>query len=267
MNSRSNFKIFGIDSMNYVNTRRSWVTGAITLTLSMLLGAISPPLLADEAAEMQQVSAGMSKLLPGVKVDSIKPAELDGLYEVLIGTQIYYVSKDGNYLLTGKLFDIAKREDLTSPKMAEAKLKAVEAVGEDNMVIFAPEKYSHTITVFTDIDCGYCRKLHSEIDEYNKLGIRVRYMLFPRAGVESDSYHKAVAVWCSSDRKAALTKAKKGEEIEMKECENPVKKHMELGQQLGVTGTPAIFLSSGELVPGYVPPARLLTALNQAGSL
>ena len=129
------------------------------------------------------------------------------------------------------------------------------------MVVFSPEKYDHTVTVFTDIDCGYCRKLHNEMNGYHDNGIRVRYMFFPRAGVGSDSYQKAVSVWCADDRNEAMTQAKQGRPLPEKQCENPVREELLLGRLLGVNGTPAIFLESGEMIPGYVPPDKLKAIL------
>jgi thiol:disulfide interchange protein DsbC len=132
-------------------------------------------------------------------------------------------------------------------------------------VIFAPDKPKHTVTVFTDIDCGYCRKLHREIDGYLKAGIRVRYLFFPRAGLGSESFNEAVSVWCAADRQQAMTDAKAGKPIEAKTCENPVIDHMQLGESLQISGTPAIVLESGDLVPGYVPAERLAAMLQAAG--
>lgn len=132
------------------------------------------------------------------------------------------------------------------------------------MVIFAPAKYDHTVTVFTDTECGYCRKLHREIADYGAQGIRVRYVFFPRAGVGSGSYKEAVSVWCSDDRQRAMTEAKSGKKLAAKSCKNPVKKHMEVGELLGISGTPAIVLESGDLVPGYVPAKRLAEMLKVA---
>lgn len=238
------------------------VTGAISLAV-MLGWGIASLAQAEDSADIQQVREGVSQLIKGVEADSIEPSPIAGLYEVMIGPQLYYVSKDGKYLLTGKLYDIASKQDLTSSKVAEAKSKAIEAVGEKNMVIFAPEDYKYTVTVFTDIDCGYCRKLHNEMDQYNGLGIRVRYLMFPRAGIGSPSYDKAVSVWCSDDPQKAMTLAKSGKKIEPKTCENPVKSQYELGQVVGVTGTPAVFFDDGELLPGYLPAQRLLAYLKQ----
>ena len=210
-----------------------------------------------------EVRAGLAKVLPDVKPDSVAPSVVGGLYEVAVGPQILYVSQDGKYLLQGRILDMEQRKDLTEPKQAEARKRAVDGVGEDKMVIFAPKKYDHTVTVFTDVECGYCRKLHSEIQAYEDEGIRVRYLFFPRAGAGSRSYQEAVAVWCAADRKQAMTDAKAGKEIDLKTCDNPVMDHMQLGELLGVSGTPALVLDDGEMVPGYVPPKRL-AALFQA---
>ena len=144
--------------------------------------------------------------------------------------------------------------------------KALAAASESNMIVFGPANAKMTVTVFTDIDCGYCRKLHGEIDGYLAEGIKVRYLFFPRSGVGTPSFDKAISVWCADDRKAALTDAKAGKSIPDKKCDNPVKEQMELGEKLGVSGTPAIILESGEMVPGYVPPKRLATMIKDGKS-
>jgi thiol:disulfide interchange protein DsbC len=216
-------------------------------------------------AEVQKVREGVGKILKRGKITSIETTGIDGLYEVMVGPQLYYVSADGRYLLSGNMYDIENREDLTSPKVSNAKAEAIEAIGKENMVVFEPQKTDHTVTVFTDIDCGYCQKLHDEIKDYNELGISVRYLMFPRAGVGSDSYEKAVTVLCSEDRNDAMTRSKAGEKLAKKECENPVDQHFELGKTLGVNGTPAIFLETGDMLPGYIPAKRLSAILEQTG--
>ena len=144
-----------------------------------------------------------------------------------------------------------------------ARLSTIDAVGSGNMIVFEPEEATHTITVFTDIDCGYCRKLHRQIESYNELGIRVRYMFFPRSGPETSSWFKAEQVWCADDRNTALTLAKSGAVLESEEgCgETPVAQHYELGRSIGISGTPAIIVDTGELIPGYVSPNELLKYL------
>ena len=233
------------------------------LAFALLLSGPLSAAPTKENAEIQQVKSSISGLIGNKSVDSVTPSPIPGVYEVMVGARIFYVTADGKYLLNGALIDVEKREDLTDAKLTSVKAKMIEDVGEENMVIFAPEKYQHTVTIFTDIDCGYCRKLHAEVDQYNDLGIRVRYMMFPRAGQGSPAYRKAVSVLCASDRQDAMTRAKAGQEIEMKDCENPVAQEYALGQELGVTGTPAIFLESGDLIPGYVPAARMSAILKQ----
>jgi thiol:disulfide interchange protein DsbC len=206
-------------------------------------------------------------------VDSIHETPVPGLFEVLVGSDVIYVSKDGRYMVQGRMVDLVSREDLTenSPRLAEARKKefkeraeAIKKLGPDQMIVFAPEgKPTYTITVFTDIDCGYCRKLHGEIAGYNAEGIKVQYLFYPRAGEGSPSFAKAVSFWCADDRRTALTDAKAGKSIPDKTCPNPVKEHLELGEQMGVSGTPAIVLENGEMVPGYIPPKRLAAMLKE----
>lgn len=218
---------------------------------------------ADSGSFEQQIRNSLQVLLPGVVPDSVAETPIPGLYEVMFGPRLMYITGDGRYVMQGSLIDLEKRENLTEPRLKTAKLKAIEAVGEDRMIIFGPPVAKHTVTVFTDVDCGYCRKLHSEIAQYNDLGIRVRYLMYPRAGEGSDSYKKMVSVWCADDRKAALTAAKKGKPIEPRTCDNPVDEDLALGRQFGLQGTPTIVLESGETIPGYVPASKLIKVLEQ----
>jgi thiol:disulfide interchange protein DsbC len=159
------------------------------------------------------------------------------------------------------------RENITEPRLMKAKIEAVEAVGVDNMLIFSPPEgtaVKHRVSVFTDIDCGYCRKLHAEMADYNKDGIEIRYLFYPRAGRGTESYKKAVRVWCAKDRLKAMDIAKAGNPVtgSNTDCENPVDDHMSLGAMVGVSGTPALVLDDGQLVPGYVPADRLIKMLD-----
>jgi thiol:disulfide interchange protein DsbC len=147
--------------------------------------------------------------------------------------------------------------------LAQARVNSLNKIGTANMVVFKPEKAKHVAHVFTDIDCGYCRKLHSEIKQYLDAGIEIRYLFFPRAGEASDSYKKAVSVWCSDNRSQALTQSKKGEAVPEKTCTNPVSKHMALGTAMGASGTPMIVTEKGSVLPGYVPAAQLLQVLSE----
>lgn len=212
---------------------------------------------ADEAA----VKKALTKFMPSEQIDRVKPSEINGLYEVVSGSNIFYASEDGKYLIQGQLFDAEAKKNLTETKLAGVRKVALEKVGEQNMIMFKAPIQKYTVTVFTDIDCGYCRKLHSEIDQYLAQGITVRYMFYPRAGKGSDSYSKAISVWCSPDRNKALTAAKKGDLPETKQCENPVDEHMQLAESFGVNGTPMIITQAGNILPGYVPAQQLAKVL------
>jgi thiol:disulfide interchange protein DsbC len=227
------------------------------LLAGILIGGASLAAKAEGDAGADKARAAMTGLLDGTAPDSVQPSPVPGLYEVMVGTRVFYVTEDGRYLLQGAIIDIEKKENITEPRKNQARLQTVQGVGEEQMIIFGPKDAKHTITVFTDIDCGYCRKLHDEMEAYNKAGIRVRYLFFPRAGQGSPSYSKAVSVWCAEDRQAAMTQAKAGQDVPDKTCENPVDQHVALGEQLGITGTPALILEDGELAPGYVPADRL----------
>lgn len=212
-------------------------------------------------ADENTVRQALSKSMPTIKIDSIKPSEIKGLYEVMVGANILYVSDDGKYLLQGRLIDVEARTDLTEEKLSGMRKTVLDKIDQDNMIVFKPKLSSHKVWVFTDIDCGYCRKLHSEIDQYLAQGITVQYLFFPRAGKGSESYDKAVSVWCAKDRNAALTEAKKGKTPEAKKCENPVDEHLQLGADFEVKGTPMIVTEKGNVYPGYLPAKQLAEAL------
>lgn len=212
------------------------------------------------------VSAAVESVMPGVTPSWIKPAPLDGMWEVAYGPHIFYFSGDGQYVVRGDILAVEGRENLTRPARNKARLDAVESLGESTMIVFEPEKPTHTVTVFTDVDCGYCAKLHSEMQSYLDAGIRVRYLAFPRAGIGSESYERIVSVWCAEDQRQAMTDAKAGRDVPRNLCPNPVSTHYEMGQLVGVRGTPTIVLDSGDVVPGYLPAPRLLEALEQGGA-
>jgi thiol:disulfide interchange protein DsbC len=197
--------------------------------------------------------------LGGVKLEDVRMSPVNGVYEVTRGSEISYLSGDGRYAIVGDLIDLDTDANISENRRRGIRARMIEGIPESEMLVFSPKEPKYTITVFTDIDCGYCRRLHSQIAEYNRLGIRVRYMFFPRSGPDTDSWHKAEAVWCASNRNEALTKAKNGEKIASPKCPSDIiKRDYELGHKLLVEGTPAIFLPSGEMLPGYAPPGQLL---------
>ncbi len=213
----------------------------------------------------EAIVSGVKNLAPTAKVSSMEDTPINGVAEIVIetgrGGEVYYISSDGKYLLNGNMIDTTTRQDLTENKKSGIRKEVVKKFGEQERIDFFPDEMTHHLTVFTDIDCGYCRKLHNEMDEYNKLGIGISYLFFPRAGLQSESFNKAVTVWCSQDQQDAMTNAKSGIKLDNKSCDNPIKEQYMAGQAAGVTGTPAMVLDNGKLMPGYLPPQQLLDRL------
>lgn len=235
----------------------------LLLVIASLISSVAmaqPGVSGSESA----VRAAMQRLVPDVQIDSVKQAPFAGFMEVLLGAQLVYVSNDGKYLIDGQLIEMATRRNLSEASKGAVRSSRLEGVTDGERIRFAANgEKKHRITVFTDIDCGYCRRLHDQIAEYNRLGIEVDYLFFPRAGLGSHSFDKAVSVWCAPDQNAAMTLAKSGEEPAAAQCDNPIESHYNLGRELGVTGTPALVTDSGTLIPGYVPPADLIVRLQQ----
>jgi len=206
--------------------------------------------------------ADIVKKIDGLKLEDVRMTPVNGIYEITRGSEISYTTSDGRYVILGDMVDIDGDQNLSENRRRTIRQRLIDTVPESEMLVFSPKNPKYTITVFTDIDCGYCRRLHSEIAEYNRLGIRVRYLFYPRTGPDTDSWHKAESVWCASNRNDALTRAKNGEDIKSPKCPTDiVKRDWELGHKLAVEGTPAIFLASGEMLPGYAPPRTLLQYL------
>jgi thiol:disulfide interchange protein DsbC len=216
---------------------------------------------ASEQADAKRIKEALAQVIPGQNPDSIKPAPVGGMYEVSYGTQVFYVSADGRYVISGDLVDLKGQVNLTEQRRADFRRAAMDKISADAIVYAPKEKAKHVITVFTDADCGYCRKLHSGMKEMNDLGIEVRYLAYPRAGVGTPSFEKAVSIWCAKDRNKAMDVAKNGGEPAKARCQNTVAQQLSLGNSLGVQGTPAILLDDGRMVPGYVPPQRLAQIL------
>ena len=222
----------------------------------------------DGIANETEIVTKINQVLPaGMSVKGIKQSQVDGLFVVDIGDlQPIYASKDGNFFLYGEMYAIKDGKLLNTTKQEiSLNRKAIldSELSEKDFITFAATDEKHVITVFTDVDCGYCRKFHGEIEDYNAQGITVNYVAFPRSGLESDSYNKIVSAWCSSDPKGTLTALKEGRDPALKLCQDhPVEDHYLLGQRIGITGTPAIISSSGDLLPGYLPPMELLKKLN-----
>lgn len=217
----------------------------------------------------QAIRTALQGLQPGLSIENISPSPVTGLYQVqLTSGQVLYASLDGKYLMQGNLFELrnGKPVNLTEKAWGSVVLRRLKEVPEALQVVFpAKEKKTH-ITVFSDVTCPYCRKLHGDIKELNDQGIEVRYLAWPREGLNSDGYRQMVGVWCAQDRQSAFTAAINGKPIANGECENPVADLYTLGQSLGVQGTPTIFLANGERVGGYIPAPELIKLALEAGA-
>jgi thiol:disulfide interchange protein DsbC len=198
-----------------------------------------------------------------VRIDRIGPAPVPGFREVIVGGQVVYVTDDGRYLMQGALIDVASKESMGEAAMAALRRELLATVPDEDKIVFAPAAPEHTVTVFTDVECGYCRRFHESIAEYNRRGIAVEYLAFPRMGPGSADFEKMISVWCAADRRRAMTDAKADRPVPDKDCKNPVAMHYSLGQRAGLTGTPMILGEDGRQLGGYVPPEQLRAALDE----
>ena len=199
----------------------------------------------------------LHKANPTLRIDHAGAAPMPGFRELVVSGQTLYVSDDGRYVMQGNLYDTVAKKDLSQQTMATMRRVELAKVPASQRIVFAPANPKYTVSVFTDIQCGYCQKLHSQIAQYNALGIAVEYLAFPRMGPASDDFSQMEAVWCSADRGKALTNAKNGRRIDAPRCSSPVAMEYDLGQRLGLTGTPMIVAPNGVAAPGYLDPARL----------
>lgn len=197
----------------------------------------------------------------GVTVKQISPSPVAGLKELITDKGVLYASADGQYLMQGTLIDLNNRNNLTEQALNGVRKEGL-ADYEDSMIVYKAKNEKHSITVFTDISCGYCRKLHRELDDLLEAGITVKYLAFPRGGLQGSGYADLMNVWCAKDQQEAMTAAKSGADTKvMAGCHAPVAEHYQLGQSFGINGTPAIILEDGTMIPGYQPAAALAAAL------
>lgn len=236
---------------------KNWI--ALSLILAARLAG------AQEGAPLSKED--LAATLNGVEARDISDSPVAGVYQVAVGTEVAYVTSDGRYLLEGELYDLKTNSNLTEQTREKARVDVLASVDPATMIVFAPAdgQVKHTITVFTDVDCGYCRQFHRDIAEVNALGIEVHYLFYPRTGPDTESWAKAEKVWCSADRNAALTRAKLGGSLPDATCgDTAVAAHYDLGRRVGLRGTPAIYSSTGEHLGGYLPPATLIRVLDES---
>ncbi|WP_426690077.1 DsbC family protein [Rhodanobacter ginsengiterrae] len=222
-------------------------------------------------AAREMVQKAIGSLAPNIRIDVIEPAPMPGFYQVIASGQMLYVSTDGKYMMHGDLIDLGRKQNASDDAWARFRKAELAKVPASERIIYAPANPKYTVTVFTDVNCGFCRALHEHIADFNREGIAVEYLAWPREGLVTTSgsptptYTEMVSVWCAKDRKAAFTAAKEGHPQAVATCSNPVKDQFNLGVRLGVNGTPAIYGPDGRTLGGYVTPEQLLQALKQGG--
>ncbi|RZO84258.1 MAG: DsbC family protein [Oceanococcus sp.] len=229
------------------------------LIMGLLLASTAATLHAadDASGKIKTLRDKLSNSFPTLKTEDISTTPVKGIYQVNRGVSFGYVTEDAKYFFDGDLIDLKNAVSLTEGSRKSLRLEVLDKIGEDKMITFAAKNQKHEMTVFTDIDCGYCRKLHREMAEYNDAGITVHYVFYPRSGPNTPSFKKAEEVWCSKDQNKAMTEAKDGRDVSAKACSTPVMEHFRAGQEIGVRGTPALVLDDGTMQPGYVPAKRL----------
>ena len=217
------------------------------------------------AKDSSDIRKKLKNIMPDVIINDIVELHDNSLYETIINGEIIYFTADLNYVIQGDVFSLKTWQNITENKRAHLRKQALANLDEADMIVYesTDRKSEYTITIFTDIDCSYCQKLHQQMTEYNDLGIRIRYLAFPRAGINSKAFDKSEAVWCSKNRTQSMTDAQAGINLEVNSCESPVKEQYELGRKIGVQGTPALLLAYGRILPGYIPPIRLKQILEK----
>ncbi|CAH9049560.1 Thiol:disulfide interchange protein DsbC [Pseudoalteromonas holothuriae] len=222
---------------------------------------VAPLMMAPMAIE--PIAESFAKL--GIIVNSVEGSPIPGLKTVLTNKGVLYASPDGKYLMQGNMINLETRTNVTENALSGVRKEGVSQY-QDSMIVYKAENEKHQITVFTDITCGYCRKLHRELDDYLSAGITVKYLAYPRGGLRGSGYEDLRNVWCAKDAAQALTDAKAGQDVaKVENCSAPVAEHYQLGQSFGLSGTPAIILDDGTLIPGYQPAAELSKMLNAEG--
>ncbi|NRB23129.1 bifunctional protein-disulfide isomerase/oxidoreductase DsbC [Shewanella sp.] len=234
----------------------SLVLAVVLAPFAMATSNTPSDTIANSAALKQKLSDTLD-----VKVHSLSHSPIPGLYQALTDRGVLYISQDGSKLLHGSLYDLDNSmKNLTEAAMAGPRIEMMKPL-EEHMLVYKAKNEKHVVTIFTDISCGYCRKLHNQMDEYNDLGITIRYLAFPRRGIPSANADEMEAVWCAADPLKAMTEAKSGKSVKHKQCDAKIAEQYNLGQSFGVNGTPAIILEDGSMVPGYKPPEDLLRVL------
>ena len=218
---------------------------------------------ASEDSDLEKARERVSAQFDEIEPQHVNPGPVPGWFTIRKGAIVAYISSDGRFLMQGDMIDLDLQVNLSEIERNKARVEMMAEIPESQMITFSPENPEFSIMIFTDIDCGYCRRLHAQIEGYMDEGIEINYLLYPRGGPASESWVKAEQVWCASDRNEALTLAKLEKDFETHSCDSStVNKHYAIGRDVGLTGTPAIILPDGSLMPGYLPPDQLRAQLD-----
>ena len=218
----------------------------------------------------KDIEKGFKKLAPTAKIATITSTPIKGIQQINLDSEnindVYYMTDDGRYFINGSIIDVETHDNLTENSKTAKRKEIVSQFDKDQRIDFFPKDMKYHVTVYTDIDCGYCRKLHKEMKDFNDLGIGISYLFWPRAGLKSSSYNKAVTAWCAADRNQAMTQSQNGIELAPKQCDNPVAEHFNSGLKIGIKGTPNIVTDDGKLYPTYMTANDLLMRLEMVAS-
>ena len=258
MNKVLSVNFFGITSLSFrALSIKALQVSSIAFAAALSIASANAQEV-ETSDEIERVRAELLKMIPPAATADIIATEASNVYRVEFHGSFASVYTVGDHVLIGELLNTKDKVNVGEVAQSERTAKVIADVPTDKMIVFGPKDAKRHITVFTDIDCGYCRKLHNEVDDLTSAGIQVRYLAFPRAGVGSNSYNKYVSVWCNDNPQTALTTAKSGGDVPTATCENPISETYNLGQQVGVRGTPTIVFDDGTLTPGYLPSAELI---------
>jgi|TARA_B100000959_G_C14854519_1_gene571555 thiol:disulfide interchange protein DsbC len=226
---------------------------------SILLIACSLICLSVSADEgIQEIERAFHSMTPIIKPSTIEKSPIKDVYLVTVGENAFYVTKRDGFLIMGNIYDLDRNVYLLTERWNKLIKEAIDTMPLNKMLVISPAKAKRFVTVFTDVDCVFCRRFHEEVGQLNRAGLEVRYLLYPGAGVQSESYKRLVSVWCADDQLQALTDAKQGKSLPSKNCDNPVAAHFRLGQDIGLKGTPWIVLDNGKVISHYVAVSELL---------
>ncbi len=224
------------------------------------LGFIAAAAVQSKAAEPQYQHIEQQFAALSLTVNAVSEGPLDGMLQVFTNKGLFFTSNDGQYFIEGNIYDL-KNQQLVNEQQMRPYIQQQVAKAADGVIEYKAKNEKYVVNVFTDPSCGYCRKLHHEMKDYNNAGITVRYLAFPRGGAGSETFLQMQHIWCTKDNRSAMDAAKDGDKVKPAMCANPVKSQYEMGQSFGINGTPAIILPSGRLIPGYQPAKALLAQL------